>query len=237
MDDSSTSTQEANVQESRLILRKRILSLRATQVHFIPEAALPLEDCDCDEPESISLHLPSDLTGSCSLSPAGQALAKMEAQLHFAQATDTLSGLRRSLAIHAELSRYKTTQLRGQHASTHARTLLSTAQEKITTYAARYRRARLAYSQLMGPGDWENTLQPLMDGDIQTLATHQDEAELTAKTGYREGHRIISWIYMVPGTAEESTGLDEGVSGISSTTTRTFNLDLALHVEWLKARA
>ena len=211
LDDSPTATQEALVQDSRLVLRKRILNLRATQAHFMPEAALLPEDGDCDEPESSSLHLPSVLIHSRSLSPAGQTLANMEAQLRFAQATDALGGLRRSLAIRAELSKYKEMQVRGQHANTRTRALLNTAQEKTTAYAARYRRARSAYYQLMGPGDWENTLRPLMDGDIRTLTTHQDDAVLTARTGPREGHRIMSWIYMAPGTAEESTQLDEGM--------------------------
>ena len=60
----------------------------------------------------------------------------MEAQLQFAQATDTLSGLRGSLAIRAELSKYKEMQVRGQHANTRTRALLSTAQEKTAAFAA-----------------------------------------------------------------------------------------------------
>jgi hypothetical protein len=33
---------------------------------------------------------------------------------------------------------------------------------------------------------------------------------LTARDGPREGHRMISWIYMTPGTIEEPTQLNEG---------------------------
>ena len=183
LDDSPTATQEALVQENRLILGKHILNFRATQACFMPEAALPPEDSNCDEPKSSSLHLPSKLIGSCSLLLASQTLTNMEAKLHFAQATDALSGLRGSLAIHAELSKYKETQVRGQHANTRAQALLRLAQEKTTAYAARYCHARLAYSQLMGSGNWESTLRPLMDGDIRTLTAHQDKAVLTVETG------------------------------------------------------
>lgn len=198
------------MQESRLVLHKRILNFRITQALFTPEAILPTELSDHDNPESDTLRLPSELISSLTLSPASQALANMEAQLRFAQATDALSGLRRSLAVRAQLSKYKNTQVRGQHANTRARALLSTAQEKTDAHADRYRRARLAYFQLVGSGNWEDILKPLMDGDIRTLATHQDEAVLTARSGPREGHRTVSWIYMVPGATQESAQLDEG---------------------------
>lgn len=172
----------------------------------MPEAVPPVEeveDSDYDNPESHALHLPSELISSRTLSPTGKILANMEAKLRFAQATDALSGLRRSLAIRAELSKYKDTQVRGQHANTRARAVLSTAEEKTATYAARYRRARSAYFRLMGPGDWEDTLRALKDGDIRTMATHQDETARTARAGPREGYRTVSWIYMAPGNTEE----------------------------------
>ena len=121
------------------------------QAIFMLEAAPPVEDNDYDNLESHALHLPSELISSPTLSPTGKILANMEAKLHFVQATDTLSGLCRSLTIRAELSKYKDTQVRGQHANTCAHALLSTAEEKIATYATRYRCARLAYFQLMGP--------------------------------------------------------------------------------------
>jgi hypothetical protein len=215
LDDDSTATQRAHVQESQLVLRNRISNFRKTQVIFMPEAVSPaeVEDGDYDSPESVALHLPSGLIGSHPLSPTGQILANMEAQLRFAQATDALSGLRRSLAICAELSKYKATQVRGQRANTRARALLSTAHEKTAAYAARYRRARLAYLQLVGPGDWEDTLRVLNDGDVRTLATHQDKAAQTVKAGPREGYRTVSWIYMAPGNTEElgEGGQSEGL--------------------------
>ena len=55
----------------------------------------------------------------------------------------------------------------------------------------------------MGPGDWEDTLRALKDGDIRTMATHQDETTRTARAGPREGYRMVSWIYVAPGDTEE----------------------------------
>ena len=74
-----------------------------------------------------TLHLPSELISSRTLSPTGKFLANMEAKLRFAQATRALSGLRRSLAIRAELSKSKDTQVRGQHANTCAKILFAFA--------------------------------------------------------------------------------------------------------------
>jgi hypothetical protein len=210
LDDTSTATQRAHVEENRLVLCKHIINFRTTQALFMPRAVVLTPNEDQNEPEHATLHLPSDLVGGDALSPLAQTLANMEASLRFAQATDALNGLRRSLAIRAELSRYQGMQVRGQHANTRARALLSSADEKTATYASRYHRARLAYMRLVGSGDWELTLRLLNDADIRTLASHQDEHELTRKTGPREGHRKVSWIYMTPGSCDESTQINEG---------------------------
>ena len=146
LDDSPTATQRAHIEESRLVLHKRILGFRATQALLVPETVMPTDTEEEDKPECATLRLPSELVGSCPFSPRVQSLVNMEASLRFAQATDALSGLRQSLAIRTELSRYKGMQVRGQHANTRMRALLSNAGEKTATFASRYRRARLAYA-------------------------------------------------------------------------------------------
>ena len=210
LDNSPTATQRAHIEESRLVLHKRILNFRATQALLVPETVMPT-DTEEDKPECATLRLPSELVGSCPFSPRVQSLANMEASLRFAQATDAVSGLRQSLTIRAELSRYKGMQVRGQHANTRMRALLAGAEEKTMMFASRYRRARLAYARLMGPGDWECILKPLNDADIRPVSSHQDDEGLTARTGPREGHRRVSWIYMMPGGSEDSIQLSDGV--------------------------
>ena len=138
--------QRAQIQESRLVLHKCILNFRATQVLLVPEAVMPTDTEEEDKPECATLCLPSELVGSHPLSSCVQSLANMEASLRFAQATDALSGLRQSLAIRAELSRYKGMQVKGQHANTRMRALLASAEEKTAMFASRYRRAHLAYA-------------------------------------------------------------------------------------------
>lgn len=134
----------------------------------------------------------------------------MEAQLRYAQATDALSGLRRSLAVTTELLRYKKSEVRGQGANTRARGLLSNAGDRTHVYVARYRCARKAYFNLKGAGDWELVLKELTDPDVRAMSAHQNEASLDARTGPREGHRLVSWIYMAPGAADDSAELNEG---------------------------
>ena len=90
----------------------------------------------------------------------------------------------------------------------------------------------------MGSGDWECILKPLNNADIRAVSSHQDDG-LTARTGPREGHRRVSWIYMTPGGSEDSIQLNEGELCTYSIRYPQFNHDVytALRVEWLKARA
>lgn len=185
-------------------------------------------------PEQSKLYLPSDLPRVQLRLSTSQNLANMEARLRFAQSFDALSGLRRSLAVKAELSQFKKVQVRGQHASTRARGLLDSAEDRISMYTARYRRTRAAYMALVGPGTWESTLKVLADNDIRTLSAHQDEAQLNNRTGRREGYRTVSWIYM------SSTAPDELHTGPSTHFYILFSLLMissGLRVEWLKSKA
>ena len=126
-----TSTQQADIVESRMALQKRILAFRTAQTAFTPEATPLHGQDDLETPEHSTLQLPSHLVVAAMLSPNSQYLAKMEARLRHAQAADSLNGLRRSLAIRLELSKYKAAEVRGQHANTRARTLLTNAEGKL----------------------------------------------------------------------------------------------------------
>lgn len=53
--------------------------------------------------------------------------------------------------------------------------------------AAKYRVAREAKVRLSGPGDWEETLRPLLDSDIRSYADPDDDAK--KKKGAGKGKR------------------------------------------------
>lgn len=181
------------------MLHKRINVFRASQAHFLPEALLQYDDTSNVPPEQLTLFLPSQIPKEVLRLPGSQKLANMEAQFRMAQAFEALAGVRRSLAVKAELARFKKVQVRGQHANTRASGLLNSAQQKVDAYAARYCRARLAYSTLVGTGgDWEKILKELNKTDIRSLDAHQDELVFDHRSGRREGHRKVSWIWMNP---------------------------------------
>lgn len=204
---SPTSHQLVALEDSRLVLRKRISAWRQHQLVLTPEAVQLLDASNLDEPEKCSLYVPSELKPLGPLSSVAKRMVFKEARLRLAQCTDALRGIRRSIALREELSRYKSTQVCGQHANTRARSTLDSAQAKLLAIVARYRRARAALLRLHGPGEWESTLRPLNDSDLRPLPAHQD-GDLA--TGPREGYRQLSWIFLGQGATNTELELHEG---------------------------
>lgn len=153
-------------------------------------------------PETSPLFLPHAVAASIRTSPLAKSLVSMEAKLHFAQATDALAELRCSLCMRAHLTDYKHREVRGQRPNTRARALLDRAEVKIDLAAERYRYARQAYLQLVGPGEWEQMLKVLNKSDIRSMAEDEDE-EGRKQSGPCEGHRLVSWIWMTRGASTD----------------------------------
>ncbi|KDQ53088.1 hypothetical protein JAAARDRAFT_197868 [Jaapia argillacea MUCL 33604] len=88
---------------------------------------------------------------------------------------------------------------------------------------ALYRRVQEAKLHLVGPGDWETSLQVLRDEDLRCMEADEVESERTAKRpkGTGEERRKICWIWMVH-------RVEVGASDV---------MHDALRVEWTKARA
>lgn len=212
---SGTTLQQADIQECRLQVEKRIAAFRSIQSAYMPEAtchlaAMPPSDHSESRPETQSLILPSQLPPSiCASNPS---LADMERKLRYAQATDSIAELRQSLVVRAHLTKYKADQVRGQHSNTRARTLLNKAEARTEGIAARYRAARKYHLILAGPGEWENVLKPLQPQDIRSLSATEDDAIRTRRDGLGEGHRTLSWIWITAGTphANDTSDMDEG---------------------------
>lgn len=207
-----TPLQEVELEEKRVLLRKRIASLCSTLSDVLPESRPHLDvitDKNLDMPETISLPLPSLLVAlPISTSPDWGRLLDMEKRLRHAYATDSLEGVRRAIGLRDQLHRSSRKDARGQHAATRAQAVIERSQKNIDMFAERYRRSRHAYI-LLGGGSGE--LRELKDGDIRSLSAHQDAEVMTQRDGPREGHRTVSWIYTVPGAvAATSLEKDEG---------------------------
>jgi hypothetical protein len=155
-------------------------------------------------PETSPLFLPHAVPAAIRTSPLAKSLASMEAKLRFAQASDALIELRRSLCVRAHLTDYKHREVRGQRPNTRARALLDKAEAKTGAAAERYRCARRAYFELVGPGEWEQTLKVLNKSDIRSMAEDEDEDEQQSRrSGPHEGYRLVSWIWMAPGVSTD----------------------------------
>jgi hypothetical protein len=197
-----TPNEQAEIEEKRNVLRRRIKSWLEVHGVYIP-AQLDNAHLEHDPvapaavsplPELIPLRLPSALTPNLRASCLC-GLPDLERRLRLAQAEDALAELRRLLRITMGLTHYKATQVGpSQRTSTRARALISRFWDKIARCAERYRVARAALLVLDANGDWCTRLRPLEDQDIKAPRKDDDEAE---------GTRELSWIWRV----ERQTGL------------------------------
>ncbi|KAF9504603.1 hypothetical protein BS47DRAFT_1368667 [Hydnum rufescens UP504] len=168
------------------------LEIEEAQYVYMPEmASLITVDIITDtplSPESSLLFLPHALNPELQISPLAKSLAEMSAKLRFAQALDSLAEVQRSLCMLSHLLSYKHCEVQGQHLNTQARTLLDKADGKTKLAAERYHCAQQAYLQLMGSGEWENTLKVLDQGDVRVLSEHEDGGH-NVRSGPHKGHQ------------------------------------------------
>lgn len=200
-----TPYQLSELEEKHLSLIKQISLFRKLQYDIQPYVWDLLDTDKEKNPEDDALLIPSSLISLDLKMSDNSELADMEAHLCYAQLTDTLSGLRRALAVVAELTRYKHKEACGVGMNTRAQSLICTAQKKVCEYAMMYRHSRAAYLTLWGSGKWEETLWELRDEDVRFLSIHQDEDAMTKLDGLREGHRLVSWIYRTTSSVDSST--------------------------------
>ncbi|TDL14398.1 hypothetical protein BD410DRAFT_734138 [Rickenella mellea] len=214
--------QIAKLLERRNVLSRRIEAWMECHVVYLPcvtwlrlqaarSVSMPVEA------ENAKLWLPSAIP--VSLRGDGSA-AKLEWQLRFAQAQDSLVELRHCLRLRSYLYKYKDKNVRGQRHNTRSNSLISSADRKVKAAADKYREARLALTSLgCAPVGilWEDVIQPLKPEDIRhiTQGLH----------GESEGGRSISWIWFEVGVMQSAD--PDNDPGLKDT----------VRVEWAKVRA
>jgi hypothetical protein len=138
-----------------------------------------------NQPEKMSLHLPSSIpTDSRSLVCTSE-LANMEAELRHAQCDDSLQGLRLELRLTNCGGKLKIRNGRGQAYYLRSQALMDQIQERQDMHRNTYRAARAAYLTLVGPGSWENSLKILKDEDVRGVSDRvlrEEEAETNKRT-------------------------------------------------------
>ncbi|KZV60625.1 hypothetical protein PENSPDRAFT_593856 [Peniophora sp. CONT] len=157
----------------------------------------------------------------------------MEARLRWAGMEDELENLQHQLRLRGCLNRHKVNNIRGQRASTRARTAQDAVDVNVKKAANAYRRHRLAYLALVGKGDWEKTMQELRDSDCRGLGDRLIEqmAQMSQK-------RIADLLAGRKG-ADNSGDTHYSLPWIWWTSTEDFTLKVTdeLMVEWCKSRA
>ena len=218
-----TATQEREMLSRRSAIRRRLTTVRAVQAIYMSGVpalvAAHRQSTPADNhPEDEPLFTPSQLSveGLASCSPG---IADIEARLRDAQLHECLDEMRTLLHLKAGLVIHKQRHVRHQRPNTRARSIIENNEQRIKTYSAKYRAARVAKLALTGPGDWEMTWRKLEDQDIRTMLADDDPANAkNTETGEQnillsEGRRLTSWIWM--GADRDTTnaaGMQDGES-------------------------
>lgn len=180
-------------------------------------------------PESTPLFLPSSVSPADRIIVCEPSLVELEVELRYAQLCDSLEGLRNQLRLRSFTNKYKLKNVTGQRHNTSTQILLAQIGDKVRACANRYRRARTAYLELVGAGDWENEFRSLLEKDVRGLneraLTEQeaDESRFVEQVAHSnddddtgdyaaiggedtglsreggEGHRALSWIWFSVG--------------------------------------
>ena len=240
---SSTPIQAAQIQKFRTTLLIQIRKFTEAQCVFMPglksyldsETEMSADDTML-EPEHMKVHLPSSIPATHRLHVCIPSLADIESRLHFAQALEALTGLRRQLRTKMMVTKLCHRDASSQRSYTRSQTLRDQVEIRVRTCQRQYNDARSAVLALRGPGDWEATLPVLKPEDVRGISeramTEEEKAEQLAarrmaalpddpmidgqealpvvaidpKLAVGEGRRKLSWIWYTVGEAELCDG-------------------------------
>ncbi|KAG1726126.1 hypothetical protein EDD22DRAFT_982820 [Suillus occidentalis] len=192
-----TDNQRAKLQTRSNALQRKLDAWVQVQVLYMPAVA-PLRiraqrdsSPQHELPEDFTLFLPSQLNPT---TPCDLSLCQIEWQLRYAQADDALNDVRQNVRLHAHLNTFKTLHIRGQRASTRARSALDLAETKKCASRLKYEAARVALDALgerLGMVGWRDTFRPLNVSDMRPMGD-------VGSAGQSEGRRDIPWIWKSP---------------------------------------
>ena len=187
--DDPTARQLSTVTEQRNILRSRLHAWEEILPLYIPGLlqhrntleSQAASNSETDHPEDAIIWLPSQIPENLRSRICYPRLADIEDKIRTAHCYDSLDTVRRVLNVKSRLVEFKNRNVRGQCDSTRSRTIIDRVHERAKVAAEKYRVARRAKLALVGPGDWEETLRILNDGDIRG---YQDPERLRVRRGH-----------------------------------------------------
>jgi hypothetical protein len=200
----ATDIQKTKIFNQSNALQRRLDPWAQIQVLYMPAVApiRAMEDACRSEgtaalkPESFQLRLPSQLAPHL---PCNQQLRECEWELRYAQAHDALNDVRQHIRLFTHLNTFRMANVRGQCASTRARTALDLAVEKKRASKAKYDAARdalTALAPLLGKFGWTDIMRPLGWTDMRPMGDFIQ--------GQSEGTRDIPWIWKTPGVLQDN---------------------------------
>jgi hypothetical protein len=222
-----TSKQQADLQEKRTSLLRRIHRWREVQLVYTPCVApllapsLDIPDLDTrpvEHAEAIHLHLPSLLP--VNLHQTITNVCDREHRLREAQADDSLSEIRRQCRIIKGLWQFKKLNVAGMgnKPNTRMRTLYNRFNNKTQRCAERYRAARRVLLALDPSGSWCRRLRQLNADDIR--GPGRDD-EMSSNGRFEQ-----SWIWLVP-RVQSASDIGESEEHFNE----------SMRVEWAKSQA
>ncbi|PBK63572.1 hypothetical protein ARMSODRAFT_1023775 [Armillaria solidipes] len=160
------------IKEQRSVLKEKLRNWLVLQSIYMPglvqyftEIGEPPGDNDDEDPEVVKLWLPSDLPAERQ-AICMEGLPAIEERLRAVQCLDALNGIRHTLRLKTRMIHFRNKNMCGQRPSTRARAVIDGVHQRALTFTTKYCVARAAKLQLLGPGEWEETLQVLENKDI-----------------------------------------------------------------------
>ncbi|PBK59996.1 hypothetical protein ARMSODRAFT_1027004 [Armillaria solidipes] len=146
---------------------------------------LSLEDADCS-PEDIKLWLPSSISADCRVSICIEGLLGIKGRLWMAQCNDALQGIWHMLHLKLCMVQFKNKNTWGQQATMRSHSVIDRVHQWALAFATRYRTAWVAKRELIGSGEWEQTLRVLDNKDIRAYTDPECVARGTGRQGTNE---------------------------------------------------
>ena len=223
-----TSKQNADLQERRNTLSRRIQQWREVQLAYTPTVATLVvqagsttnsNELEGGLAENVSLFLPSGISDAARQSITH--VAKKELRLRMAQADEALEDVRRGRRMITGLVQFKKLNISGagNKPNTRMRTLYNRLQLRIQRAADRYRAARDALLVLDPNGTWQDRFRKLNPADIRGPGRQEDDKVAQTNSRYE-----MSWIWLV------SRSMDGDSDGEEA-------FDETMRSEWAKMKA
>ncbi|KAJ7109543.1 hypothetical protein C8R43DRAFT_848675, partial [Mycena crocata] len=255
-----TADRASKIQDRRVAFFKKLAKFRQLQLVFTLGAARAIaeeeSERNADAPpvkaENIHLYMPSELSDWEQQNGCQRGLVSIEVALREAQCRVSLATVRKQLHVKRHLIGFRDTHITGQVKATKARTLIAEVGERVEASAGRYRQGRAALASLMNDGGVPYLSEMPHFKELKAVDLTLDNEQIETDTSARKklaliaagkgqrtprhiacsSKRVLSWIWTARGSSWEGGG-----GSASLVLTSFYLIDVAMRVEWCRAKA